>query len=62
VTRSHRAWHARVWLVLGPLVVAGLFIGLIYRRPLPTQNGADSGTTGPHAAAVDTARQTEDQP
>ena len=31
MTRSHRQWHAWLWLLLGPLIVAGFVIGLLAR-------------------------------
>jgi hypothetical protein len=34
MTRNHRRWHAWLWLLLGPLVVAGLVVGLL-ARPAP---------------------------
>ncbi len=40
MTRSHRKWHAWGWAVLGPLVVIGLFAGLINRRPIPLEDAA----------------------
>ena len=34
MTRNHRRWHAWVWLLLGPLIVAGFVVGLL-ARPAP---------------------------
>jgi hypothetical protein len=34
VTRNHRRWHALLWLLLGPLIVAGFVVGLL-ARPAP---------------------------
>jgi hypothetical protein len=34
MTRNHRRWHAWVWLLLGPLIVAGFVVGLL-ARPVP---------------------------
>ena len=31
MTRNHRRWHAWLWLLLGPLVVAGFVVGLLAR-------------------------------
>jgi hypothetical protein len=31
VTRNHRRWHFWLWLVLGPLLVAGFVAGLLAR-------------------------------
>lgn len=31
MTRKHRRWHAWLWLVLGPLLAAGLVIGILAR-------------------------------
>lgn len=32
MTRPHRAWHLRIWLVLAPVIVAGL-VGALRARP-----------------------------
>lgn len=34
MTRNHRRWHARVWLILGPLLALGYVVGLL-ARPTP---------------------------
>jgi len=34
MTRNHRRWHAWLWLLLGPLIVAGFVVGLL-ARPSP---------------------------
>jgi hypothetical protein len=34
MTRNHRRWHAWLWLLLGPLIVAGFVVGLL-ARPAP---------------------------
>lgn len=31
MTRGHRAWHLRIWLVLGPLVAAGTVLAVLAR-------------------------------
>lgn len=31
MTRHHRRWHLLLWLLLGPLVLAGLTLALAYR-------------------------------
>ena len=31
MTRNHRRWHAWLWLLMGPLVVAGFVVGLLAR-------------------------------
>jgi hypothetical protein len=31
MTRSLRQWHAWLWLLLGPLIVAGFVVGLLAR-------------------------------
>lgn len=31
MTRDHRRWHFWLWLVLGPLLVAGFVAGLLAR-------------------------------
>ena len=31
MTRSHRRWHLCLWLVLGPLVLAGLALSAVFR-------------------------------
>jgi hypothetical protein len=30
MTRSHRLWHLWLWLVLGPLVLAGLILSVAF--------------------------------
>lgn len=32
MTHVHRVWHARLWAILGPLILGGLAVGL-WRRP-----------------------------
>jgi hypothetical protein len=34
MTRRHRYWHAWLWLVFGPLIIAGFVIG-VRARPTP---------------------------
>ncbi len=31
MTRSHRRWHLWLWLVLGPVVLAGLILSFALR-------------------------------
>jgi len=31
MTRNHRRWHAWLWLLLGPLILAGFVVGLLAR-------------------------------
>jgi hypothetical protein len=35
MTRSHRNWHFWMWLVIAPLLVAGLTAGVLFRPSLP---------------------------
>jgi hypothetical protein len=35
MTRSHRVWHFWMWLVIAPLLVAGLAAGILLRPHLP---------------------------
>jgi hypothetical protein len=39
VTRRHRRWHAGLWLLLGPLLVAGFVVG-VRARPAPIHEPA----------------------
>ena len=34
MTHNHRRWHAWLWLLMGPLVMAGFVVGLL-ARPAP---------------------------
>ena len=46
--RSQRRRHLIVWLILGPMILAGFAAGLAARRPAPVENakpGADLGIT-----------------
>jgi hypothetical protein len=45
MTRNHRRWHAWVWLVLGPLLVAGFVVGLL-TRPAPVVEPARLAAPG----------------
>jgi hypothetical protein len=31
MTRQHRRWHLWMWLVLGPLALAGLILSIVLR-------------------------------
>jgi hypothetical protein len=37
MTRHHRRWHAWLWVVLAPLLVAGFVAGLLARPTPATQ-------------------------
>jgi hypothetical protein len=39
MTYAHRRWHAWVWLLLGPLIWAGLVAAALL-RPAPETEGA----------------------
>jgi hypothetical protein len=45
MTRNHRRWHARVWLVLGPLLAVGFVVGLL-ARPTPVAEPAPLAAPG----------------
>jgi hypothetical protein len=45
MTRSHRLWHAWLWLILGPLLVAGVVAGLL-ARPSPVVEPAPFAEPG----------------
>lgn len=42
MTRSHRVWHLRTWLVLGPLLLL-LLSAALWNRPRPTASAAFPG-------------------
>jgi hypothetical protein len=42
MTRNHRRWHYRLWLILGPLLVAGLIAGVL-TRPAPGDEPLPAG-------------------
>jgi hypothetical protein len=45
MTRSHRRWHAWLWLVLGPVLVAG-FVAALAARPAPIAQPAPAAVQG----------------
>lgn len=45
-TTRHRQWHRAVWLVLGPLVLAGLIAAYLARPPQPLAVPKQAQTTG----------------
>jgi hypothetical protein len=45
MTRRHRRWHLWLWLVLTPLLAAGLSLALASRHtPIPEQHAEKKGT------------------
>lgn len=38
--RAQRRWHARLWIILGPLVLGGLITALLRRPAIPIQPAA----------------------
>jgi hypothetical protein len=31
MTRLHRRWHLWLWLILGPLILTGLILSVVFR-------------------------------
>jgi hypothetical protein len=62
MTRPHRAWHARIWLVLGPLLLIGFLVGLRVRpRPLTMERPA-AGIRDSAATDLPRANSVRDRP
>lgn len=40
MTRTHRWWHRSMWLVIAPLLVAGLVAGIVLRPRLDLRDGS----------------------
>ena len=43
--RSHRRAHRAIWIVLAPLVLAGLYLAIDARPPIPVQELPASDNT-----------------
>ncbi len=37
MTRTHRRWHAWLWLVIGPLVLLGVILAVKWRPAQPVE-------------------------
>jgi hypothetical protein len=40
MTRRHRRWHRRAWVLLAPLILLVAILGVLRRRPPATQDDA----------------------
>ena len=59
MTLHHRQWHCWAWIVLGPIIVGGLWTSLVHRRPessliqpAPGGFGDSTGTRKPPDSQV----------
>ncbi len=53
--RTHRKTHRIMWLVLGPLVTLGIFLGVMNRNQIPAQDSPleiDAPSTEPPSQEV----------
>lgn len=53
MTRAQRRRHARLWIVLGPLMLGGLLAALARRPAVPIQSSATTTTASPAEPSVE---------
>ncbi len=51
--QAHRHWHLGLWLVLGPLMLAVMWLALSLRPEAPVNDTLPAGLTAPDTRASD---------